>query len=136
MERLGAGAYAPISEDLDQIAATIVDAGLKVHRALGPGLLESAYEQCLAYELGDRGLSVRRQVPISINYGRLKLDAAYRADMLVDEKVMIEIKAVETLTPTHHAQLLTYLKLSDLRLGFLMNFNVPVFKQGVKRVAR
>lgn len=136
MEGSDIGACAPISEELDRIASTIVDAGFKVHRALGPGLLESAYEQCFAYELSERGLSTRRQIPLAITYGRLKLDAAYRIDMLVQEKVIVEVKAVEALTPTHHAQLLTYLKLSDLRLGFLMNFNVPLFKQGVKRVAR
>src|SRR5262245_22576415 len=102
------GAYAPIGEELNQIAGIIVDAGIKVHRALGPGLLESAYERCLAYELGERGLSVRRQIPVAITYGRLKLEAAYRIDMLVEQKVVVEVKAVEALTPTHHAQMLTY----------------------------
>lgn len=136
MELSDTGAYAPMSEKLNYIASTIVDAGFKVHQALGPGLLESAYEQCLAYELGERGLSLRRQIPVSITYGQLKLDAAYRIDILVNEQIIVEVKAVEALTSTHHAQLLTYMKLSDIRLGFLMNFNVPLFKQGVKRVAR
>lgn len=136
MEEQAAAAYKPLDEELDQIAATIVDAGFKVHRTLGPGLLESAYEHCLAYELGERDLSVPRQVPVAIAYGRRKLDAAYRIDLLVQEKVIVEVKAVDALTSTHHAQLLTYLKLSDLRLGFLMNFNAPLFKHGVKRLAR
>jgi len=114
----------------------VVDAGIKVHSALGPGLLESVYEQCLAYELAQRGLSVRRQVPLPIVYGNFKIDTAYRIDMLVGEAVIIEVKAVEALTPVHHAQLLTYLKLSGLRLGFLMNFNVALLKQGLKRIAR
>ena len=135
-DRGPAGAIAPIGAELDRIAAAIVDSGLKVHRTLGPGLLETVYEQCLAHELSERGLAVRRQVPVPITYGRLKLDAAYRLDMLVEGTVIVEVKAVEALTTTHHAQLLTYLKLSDLRLGLLINFNVPLFKQGVKRVAR
>ena len=123
-------------DDLNKLATQIVDAGFKVHVTLGPGLLESAYENCFAYELAERGLSVRRQVPVAISYGRLKLDAAYRMDLLVDEKIIVEVKAVDALTPTHHAQLLTYLKLSGLRLGFLVNFNAPLFKQGIKRLAR
>jgi GxxExxY protein len=130
------GAVAPIGADLDRVATVIVDAGLKVHRTLGPGLLETVYEQCLAHELSERGLAVRRQLPVPITYGRLKIDVAYRMDMLVEGVVVVEVKAVEVLTNTHHAQLLTYLKLADLRLGLLMNFNVPLFKQGVKRVAR
>jgi GxxExxY protein len=123
-------------DDLDKVATQIVDAGFKVHVTLGPGLLESAYENCFAYELAERGFNVRRQVPVAISYGRLKIDAAYRIDLLVDEKIIVEVKAADALTPTHHAQLLTYLKLSGLRLGFLINFNAPLFKQGIKRLAR
>jgi GxxExxY protein len=123
-------------DDLDKLATQIVDAGFKVHVMLGPGLLEAAYENCFAYELAERGFNVRRQVPVAISYGRLKIDAAYRMDLLVDEKVIVEVKAVDALTSTHHAQLLTYLKLSGLRLGFLINFNAPLFKKGIKRLAR
>lgn len=129
-------AHAPISRELEEIGASIVDAGMKVHKALGPGLLESIYEQCLAYELGERGHSVRRQVPLSIVYGALKLEGAYRIDMVVDDVVIVEVKAVDALTAVHHAQLLTYLKLSESRLGFLMNFNAALLKQGLKRIAR
>jgi len=104
------GAYAPISPQLDQLAGVIVDSGMKVHKTLGPGLLESIYEQCLAHELTERGCSVRRQVPVPIVYGTLKLDAAYRIDMIVGEAIIVEVKAVDALTAVHQAQLLTYLK--------------------------
>jgi GxxExxY protein len=113
----------------------VVDAGMKVHKTLGPGLLESTYEQCLAYELSERGLTVRRQIPLSITYGKLKVDAAYRIDMLVNDRVIVEAKSVDALMPVHQSQLVTYLKLSGHRLGFLMNFNTPLFKQGLKRFA-
>ena len=116
-------------------ASAAVDAGLKVHRTLGPGLLESAYEHCLEYELNQRHIYVERQVALPIVYGALILDASYRLDLVVDHVVIIEIKSVDMLAPIHHAQLLTYLKLSGLRLGLLMNFNVPLFKQGLKRIS-
>ena len=112
-----------------------MDAGLKVHRALGPGLLESAYEHCLAHELQLRGLMVGRQVALPISFEGLRLDAGYRLDLVVAQTVIVEVKAVEALSRLHEAQLLTYLKLSGLRVGFLMNFNVPLFKDGVKRLA-
>lgn len=124
-----------ISADLDRLARSIVDAGLKVHRALGPGLLESTYEHCLAHEIGVRGLTMRRQVALPIIYDGTTLDAGYRLDFLVGESVIVEIKSVETLTRLHEAQMLTYLKLSGLRLGLLMNFNVPLFKSGIRRMA-
>lgn len=108
---------------------------MKVHKALGPGLLESAYEHCLAYELSSRGLTIRRQVALPIVYEGITLDAGYRIDLLVNERVIVEIKSVDALTPLHDAQVLTYLKLSKLRLGLLINFNTPLFKQGVKRLA-
>jgi GxxExxY protein len=111
-----------------------VDAGLKVHRALGPGLLESTYEHCLAYELHSRGLSLARQVALPIEYDGARLDAGYRLDMAVEDLIIIEIKAVDQLTRLHEAQILTYLKLSGRRLGFLMNFNVVLFKHGLKRI--
>jgi len=125
----------PISGELDRIAATVIDAAFKVHRALGAGLLESAYERCFAYEVDERGLGVRRQVPLGIAYGKLNIEAAYRIDLLVEAQVIVEVKAVDALTPTHQAQLLTYLKLANLRLGFLINFNVPLLKHGIRRLA-
>ena len=118
----------------DAVTGVIVDAGLKVHRTLGPGLMESAYEHCLAYELGRRNITVRRQVALPIVYDDVQLDAGYRMDMVVEESVVLEIKAVEELTRLHEAQFLTYLKLSRLRVGLLLNFNVPLFKSGVKRL--
>jgi GxxExxY protein len=122
------------SSDLDAVARQIVDAGLKVHRALGPGLLESAYEHCLAYEIGLRGISVRRQVSLPIDYEGTTLEAGYRLDLLVAEAIVVEVKAVEALSRLHEAQVLTYLKLSGHRLGFLMNFNVALFRDGVRRL--
>lgn len=126
--------HSPIPQETEQAAAAVVDSAVKVHAALGPGLLESAYEHCLAYELGCRGYAVRRQVTLPIAYESVRLDAGYRIDLVVSEAIIVEIKAVETLAPIHQAQLLTYLKLSGLRLGFLMNFNVPLLKQGLKRM--
>jgi GxxExxY protein len=123
-----------VTKDVEAIGRHIVDAGLKVHRALGPGLLESAYEHCLAHELQMRCLSVRRQLPMPIVFEGLQLDAGYRLDLLVGGAVVVEVKAVEALSRLHEAQLLTYLKLSEHRLGYLMNFNVPLFKEGLRRV--
>jgi GxxExxY protein len=120
---------------VDGIARNVVDAGLKVHRALGPGLLESAYEACLAHELLQREVAVQRQVSLPVKYDGLELDAGYRLDLLVAGEVIVEVKAVETLSRLHEAQLLTYLKLSRRRLGFLMNFNTCLFKDGVRRIA-
>jgi len=105
-----------------------------VHRALGPGLLESAYEHCLFYELNSRGLALLRQVVLPIVYEGASLDAGYRLDLLVEGRIIIEIKSVDALTRVHHAQMMTYLKLSGHRLGFLMNFNVSMFKDGLKRI--
>jgi GxxExxY protein len=125
-----------LGAELETLARTVVDAGLKVHKALGPGLLESAYEHCLAHELHTRGLSLDRQVALPIVYDGLKLDAGYRLDLLVEDKIIVEIKAVEALTRLHEAQVLTYLNLSARRLAFLMNFNVLLFKQGLRRLVR
>jgi GxxExxY protein len=124
-----------VPSHVERVATSIVDAGLKVHRALGPGLLESAYEHCLAHELALRGLGVRRQVVLPITYEGSTLDAGYRLDLLVAESVVVEVKAIDALTRLHSAQLLTYLKLSKLRLGFLMNFNVSLFRDGLRRIA-
>jgi len=115
------------------VSGAIIDAGLKVHRTLGPGLMESAYEQCLAYELGQRGVAARRQIALPIIYEGARLDAGYRLDMVVEDSVIVEIKAVEALTALHEAQIMTYLKLSGLRIGLLVNFNVLLFKNGLKR---
>jgi len=120
--------------DLERLARIVVDAGLKVHRTLGPGLLESAYEHCLARELQIRGLAVRRQVALPIVYEGAKLESGYRLDLVIDDALVIEVKAVEVLTRLHEAQVLTYLRLSGHRIGFLMNFNVTLFKQGVRRL--
>ena len=118
----------------NEISKEIVDAALKVHRQLGPGLLESAYEECLSYELIQRNLLVERQKALPLIYEEVKLEAGYRVDLLVERKVIIEIKSVETLNDVHLAQILTYLKLSDCKLGLLINFNVALIKQGIRRV--
>jgi GxxExxY protein len=135
LDHQGHQGHQAVSAATDQIARAVVNAGLKVHKALGPGLLESAYEHCLAYELISGGLSVRRQMPMPIVYDDVLLDGGYRLDLLVNEQVIVEIKSVEALTSLHEAQILTYLKLSKLRLGLLINFIVSLFKQGVKRLA-
>lgn len=116
------------------IARQVLDAAFAVHTALGPGLLESAYELCLLHELTLRGLKAARQLALPVTYRGLELDAAYRLDLLVEGCIIVEIKAVEALTPVFEAQLLTYLRLSGKRLGFLLNFNVPRLKQGIKRL--
>lgn len=120
--------------DIEEIAKTIVDAAIKVHRALGPGLLESAYQHCLAYELRKRGLRVECEVLLPIVYEGQQIDAGYRIDMLVEGCILIENKTVDQLLPIHEAQLLTYLKLRNCRLGFLLNWNVTLMKHGIKRV--
>ena len=118
----------------NQIAAEVVDAAYKIHTTLGPGLLESVYQVTLNYELQKRGLSVRQQVGLPVCYEELRLGMGYRVDLIVGDKVIIEIKSVEALAPIHKSQLLTYLRLSDLRLGLLINFNVERIKDGIRRV--
>jgi GxxExxY protein len=120
--------------EIEEVGKQIIDAAIKVHRALGPGLLESAYQTCLAYELRKRGLLVACEIPQPVNYDGNQLDAGYRLDMLVENLIVIENKSVEQLFPIHEAQLLTYLKLSDRRLGFLINWNVPLIKNGIRRM--
>ncbi|HEY3813176.1 MAG TPA: GxxExxY protein [Caulobacteraceae bacterium] len=127
-------AHEELGEELEAIARAVVDAGFNVHNELGPGLLESTYEHCLTYELVNRGLSVRRQVGLPVLYKGLQLDAGYRLDMLVAEQLVLEVKVVDALTRVHQSQLMTYLKLSGFRLGFLMKFNVSLFKEGVRRI--
>ncbi|MFN8250804.1 MAG: GxxExxY protein [Ferruginibacter sp.] len=118
----------------NEISKVVFEAGLKVHKTLGPGLLESAYEECLHFELLKSGLFIERQKVLPLVYESIKLDAGYRADFLIEHKLIVEIKAIEALADIHLAQVLTYLKLSKCKLGLLINFNVVLFKEGVKRV--
>ena len=120
---------------LDSLGKLIVDSAFQVHRTLGPGLLESVYEHCMVHELAKRGISVKRQVSLPVIYDGETIDAALKLDVLVEDAVILEIKAVERVQPVHRAQLLTYLKLADKRLGFLMNFNVPLIRDGISRLA-
>jgi GxxExxY protein len=120
---------------IDEIAAAVVDAAFKVHQELGPGLLESAYEACLAHELTKRGLVVEKQKAQPVFYDGISIDVGYRMDLLVNDCVVIELKAVEQIIPIHQAQLMTYLKLSKMPLGFLINFNTTYFKSSIKRIA-
>jgi GxxExxY protein len=129
----GAGNYEPLAISTEEAAKSVVDSAMTIHRALGPALLESAYEVCLAYELEKRGRAVARQIALPVVYESIKLEAGYRIDLIVDNVVIIEVKAVEALAPIHEAQLLTYLRLSKRRLGFLINFNVVMLKQGLRR---
>jgi GxxExxY protein len=121
-------------DDIEAVAKDIVDAAIKVHRALGPGLLESAYQQCHAFELRQRGRKVLTEVSLPLNYEGQIIEAGYRIDMLVDDLLIIENKVVEKLLPIHEAQLMTYLKLSERKIGFLLNWNVTLMKHGIKRV--
>jgi GxxExxY protein len=121
--------------ELNDITGKIIDASMKVHTALGPGLLESAYEACLAYELRQRGLHVESQVELPVKYEGIELDVGYRLDLIIESRVIVELKSVEKMTPLHEAQLLSYLKLSGCKVGLLMNFNVLHMKDGIKRMA-
>jgi GxxExxY protein len=118
----------------NELAKIVYEAGMKVHKALGAGLLESAYEECLFYELQKSGLFVEKQKALPLVYEDVKLEAGYRIDLLVERKLVVEIKSVEALNDLHLAQILTYLKLSNCKLGLLVNFNTVLFKNGVKRV--
>lgn len=118
----------------DQITEKIIGSAIAVHKALGPGLLESAYEECLCFELAEAGLEFKRQVALPVVYKGVKLDCGYRMDVVVEESVIIEIKAVERIVPVHEAQLLSYLKLTGIKVGLLLNFHVPVLRSGIKRI--
>jgi len=118
----------------NEIAKILFDKGLKVHKVLGPGLLESSYEECLYYELNKAGLFVEKQKALPLIYEEIKLDIGYRIDFLVENKLIIEIKSVEALNDIHLAQILTYLRLSNCKLGLLINFNSLLFKDGVRRI--
>ncbi|MDP3184394.1 MAG: GxxExxY protein [Anaerolineales bacterium] len=122
------------AERLNRITEAIIGAAMEVHRALGPGLMESAYEPCLAYELVQRGWKVAQQVPLPIVYKDVRLDCAYRLDLLVADSVIVENKSVASIEPIHRAQLLSYLKISGLHVGLLINFNVKVLKNGIVRI--
>ena len=118
----------------NEISKIVFESALKVHKVLGPGLLESAYEECLFYELKKSNLKVEKQKALPLIYEEVKLDVGYRIDMIIEAKFIVEVKSVEALTDVHLAQLLTYLRLSDCRLGLLINFNVKLLKEGVRRV--
>jgi len=128
--------FDPITADVEALASSVVDAAFHVHKAFGPGLLESVYETCLCHELKQRGIPFKSQVALPIYYNELTLDNGLRLDMLVDDKLVVELKAVEKMQPLYDAQLLTYLKLSGLRLGLLINFNTVLIKDGIKRIVR
>ena len=120
--------------ELRKIAHGTIGAAIEVHKALGPGLLESAYEACLLHELVDRGFTVERQKELPVTYRGVRVDCGYRVDLLVEGAVVVELKAVKALEPIHEAQLLTYMNLTGCKVGLLINFNVPVLKQGIKRM--
>ena len=122
------------NEKLNKITETIISGAINVHRTLGPGLLESAYEACMVFELAQAGLKVEQQKPLPIVYREVKLECGYRLDLMIENEVIIEIKSIEKLMPIHQAQLLSYLKLSECKVGLLINFNVKVLKDGIKRV--
>ncbi|MBW4559469.1 MAG: GxxExxY protein [Trichormus sp. ATA11-4-KO1] len=121
--------------DENDLSWAIIGCGMRVHTVLGPGLLESVYEECLDYELRQQGFKVGRQIPLHLVYKDVELDCVYRLDLIVENKVVIEVKSVESLKPIHAVQLSTYLKLTHCKLGLLLNFNVLHLKQGIKRVA-
>ncbi len=118
----------------DLLTEKIIGFAIEVHRHLGPGLLESAYEECLCYELGQSGLTFRRQVPLPVVYKAIRLDCGYRMDVVVEERVILEIKSVERLMPIHEAQVLTYMKLGGIATGLLLNFNTSALKEGLRRL--
>ena len=127
--------FEPIPDRVNYLSNRVIECSLKVHKELGPGLIESVYETCLFYELEKAGIQAQRQVKLPITYDGIMLDAELRLDIWVERSLVVEIKAVEILIPVHHAQLLTYLKITKNRLGLLINFNVPLLKSGIKRVA-
>ena len=121
-------------DDLNGLTSAIIGAAIEVHRNLGPGLLESAYESCLLWELRQQGLKVEPQVPVPIRYKGLQLDAGYRIDILVQDKVIVELKATDKIQPIHTAQVLTYLKMTDVKVALILNFNVELMRSGIKRI--
>jgi GxxExxY protein len=132
MERTGS--YSKLPDNIEAIGRDILDAAIRIHRTLGPGLLESAYEACLAFELQRRGRDAKVQRALPITYEGLQLEAGYRLDILVDDEVIVEVKSIDALASIDEAQLLTYLRLSGRRLGYLINFNTGLLKNGVRRL--
>lgn len=122
------------SAGANKITEEIIGAAIEVHKALGPGLLESAYEECLCHELGIRGVSFERQVLLPLEYKGIKLDCGYRMDLVVENQIIVELKTVSKIDPIHEAQLFTYMRLRNERLGLIINFNVPLLKNGIKRI--
>ncbi|MGD1102682.1 MAG: GxxExxY protein [Terriglobia bacterium] len=120
--------------EINQLTERVIGACIEIHKTLGPGLLESAYEECLCHELRLAGLGFERQRPLPVAYKGVQLDCGYRLDVVVENKLVVELKSVDMLAPIHEAQLLTYLKLSGLTVGLLINFNVPVLRRGIKRI--
>ncbi len=120
--------------ELNDISGKIIECSINVHKALGPGMLESAYEACLMYELKKQGMKVKHQLKLPIVYDGVKFESGYRIDLLVEDRVIVELKTVERVLPVHEAQLLSYLRMSNLKLGLLINFNVKLLKNGIKRV--
>ena len=118
----------------DELSKKVIGCALEVHRNLGPGLLESTYEQCLAHELKCEGIPFMLQHPLPVNYNGIKLDCGYRVDLFVDNKIIVELKSVDKVLPIHQAQLLTYMKLAGIKIGLLINFNVQFMKEGIKRM--
>jgi len=125
----------PAGSKENELSRVIVDCGFRIHNELGPGLLETVYEVVLAHELRDHGLQVKRQVPVPLRYKGVVFDEAYRADLIIEDSVLVELKSVETLTATHKKQVLTYLRLAGLRLGLLINFGEELFRRGICRLA-
>lgn len=132
--RMGKRTHEVLPPETDRVAREIVDAAVEVHRALGPGLLESVYETCLEHELKRRDVEVRRQVQLPVEYKGAQIEAGLRLDLLVEDRVIVELKTVEALAPVHKAQVLTYLKLTGHRLGLLLNFNVSLMRDGIQRI--
>ena len=126
--------YLPVPPNVERVGKAVLDASFKVHTALGPGLLESVYETCTAFETRESGLQVVTQVALPVTYRDIKMDAGLRLDMLIEDCVIVDFKSVETMNPVYDAQLITYLKLTGIRLGFLINFNVVHLKDGIKRI--
>jgi GxxExxY protein len=125
----------PIPPETEKYAAVVVDSALRVHSALGPGLLESVYEACLAHELSKRGIPIQRQVILPVIYDGIMIESGLRIDLIAGDAVVVEVKTVERLLPVFEAQILTYLKMSGMRLGLLINFNVPLIREGIRRFA-
>ena len=121
--------------DINDLTGKVIGAAIEVHKALGPGLLESAYEECLSHELTIKRMHIERQKPLPVEYKGVKLDCGYRLDLIVENRIILELKACDSLLPIYDAQLLTYLRLANIKVGLLINFNVPVLKEGIKRLS-